>query len=220
MNLLIVDTETTSLETEKGCLIEVAAILYSVDHQTILSQFSTLISGAEINGAEKINKIKIEACYSTPKEIQEIALSYLNTKNYDYIVAHNAEFDKKWLEEKLNFKATVPWICTKNDFDWQLEGKKDLVSISLDLDVPVVSAHRALTDCILLANCFSKIEYLKQSIEIAVQPRKIYIANISFDKKDEAKSIGFVWNGLVPGKWAKKMTESEAALIKINISPA
>jgi hypothetical protein len=41
--VLIIDTETTALETDQGQVIEVGAILYSVKHQTPLQQVATLL---------------------------------------------------------------------------------------------------------------------------------------------------------------------------------
>jgi len=56
---LILDTETSGLEDDAP-VIEVGAILYSVDNQCSLQELSTLLPAPE-NGAEQINRIKSAA---------------------------------------------------------------------------------------------------------------------------------------------------------------
>lgn len=100
MKLCIIDVETTGLDVETDRVIEIGAILYSVDSQCSLQYISSLFPCAE-NKAEHINKIKVSAC-SDP-HIKESTNQVLNLLREmisisDYLVAHNAGFDKKWLK--------------------------------------------------------------------------------------------------------------------------
>jgi DNA polymerase-3 subunit epsilon len=54
--LLIIDTETTGLEPENHCCVEVGAILFDVQSRAVLAQQSFLLP-AETNAAEPINRI-------------------------------------------------------------------------------------------------------------------------------------------------------------------
>lgn len=193
-NILIVDTETTGLDPKNGSqVIEIAAILFNLKHKSILQCFSTLLP-CETNPVEQINRIspsltqceypfrvsalmadEYEAAWQDPAN-QVGSLIYEETISFNMIliqmareaqccVAHNAQFDKKFI-------ATLPcgdallgkrWICTRNDFRWpvHLSGKK-LQDICKAMDVPYLNAHRALMDCLLLSQCFERVHDLDQ----------------------------------------------------------
>jgi DNA polymerase III subunit epsilon len=166
--VLILDTETTGLDPEKGAkLIEVGLILYSVTHHAIIQQFSTLFPCDE-NKAEDINHISA-AMSRVPKATSFIGPMIIElAAKSDAIIAHNAQFDKK-------FMATLPyckdmcnklWICTKNDFNWPVQlFRKRLSDICKAMDVSYVDAHRALADCDLIAKCFNKVDDLKYRLQ-------------------------------------------------------
>jgi len=205
-NLLILDTETTGLNYEEHEIIEIGAILYNVPTRCIASQFSTLFP-CKNNEAEHINKIPSKLLLE--KHIDFSHALFQMIKKCDAIVAHNAEFDKKFV--KKIFVAEKKWICTKDDFKWPIQkgSNLNLINISLEMGVPVVSAHRALTDCKLIADCFSKLDDLEDRLNDALKERELYMAVISFDKKEIAKQEGFYFDYEFK-RWIKKLTEEEA----------
>ncbi len=151
-NILILDTETTGLDPRKGCrVIEIAVILFNLKHKSMLQCFSTLLP-CDDNPCESINHISAEATqcrypYVNNDDliIEEIwenpnsPTSIIYDEEYHYfmegiipemannaqaIVAHNAEFDRKF--------------------------------------VAYVQAHRAMSDCLLLAQCFQRVHDLEE----------------------------------------------------------
>lgn len=167
MNVLIVDTETTGLFPEKGAVcIEVGALLYSVTHKKVLQTFSTFLP-CETNEVEHVNHIKAE--WTRSLMAKEMPFRFLNEMGHyaNFIVAHNAEFDKKFLltipalQGKQLFNTR--WVCTKDHFPWPINlPRKRLQDVCEALKVPYVDAHRALTDCQFLADCFSKVADLEE----------------------------------------------------------
>lgn len=166
MNLVIVDTETTGLFPEKGALcIEVGALLYNVEHKKVTQTFSTFLP-CERNEVEHVNNIKAE--WTRCVMAKEMPFRFLNemASCADFVVAHNAEFDKKFL-------LTIPalagkhlfntkWVCTKEGFPWPVNlTRRRLQDVCVAMKVPYVDAHRALTDCQFLADCFSKVDDLE-----------------------------------------------------------
>lgn len=214
MKLLIVDTETTGLNPEQDLVIEVAAILYSVENKTVLQQISTLLPVSE-NNAEHLNKISVAASQLVEVDFSNI-LWHMGA-NADFIVAHNAAFDNQWFDDirlpSFTYKdvnGSVPWICTCSDFEFPYQQRQgqSLVELAVLHDVPVVSAHRALTDCQLLASIFSNIDDLKERILLAAEPRHEYAALVSYDHRELAKINGFRWNP-ERKQWIKRMSKRQ-----------
>jgi hypothetical protein len=44
----------------------------------------------------------------------------------------------------------------------------------------------------------------------ALEPKKVFVAMLPFERKQECKDAGFVWDGIVPKSWAKKLRATEA----------
>jgi DNA polymerase III subunit epsilon len=200
MNLLILDTETTGLDPANGQVIELGAILYSVDHQTILHQISTLMR-AEANPAEQVNRIPSKVLPHVNRSLQDMARKMFSemAEQAEYVVAHNAEFDAQWFPEGIvdEWGTPLPWLCTMSDFKFPLQTKpiETIVNLALAHGIGVSSAHRALTDCSLIAALFDRMENLPEMIAYATRPKATYIAMVSYDDRQLAKDAGFQWNG-------------------------
>jgi DNA polymerase-3 subunit epsilon len=207
--VLIVDTETTALEIQRGQVIEIGAILYSVKHQTALQKYSTLLP-APSNPAQQINRIKETALRDiTPEQTQRGLLMLTDlARDAELVVAHNAEFDKKWFGLPRNDQISIPtllnangqalsWVCTCHDFEWpnQTRPGQSLVNLALAHDIGVSTAHRALTDCDLIAALFDRMENLLPMFERTLRPKARFKALVSFHDKDLAKEAGFTWFG-------------------------
>ncbi len=171
-NIAIIDTETTGLYPNKNQMIEIAVILYNLKHKAVLQSFSTLIRCDE-NPVEHINGISPAStqCKMAHTLVPEILLSIIS--HADAIVAHNAPFDKGFvIASKLcQYFDELPWICTVRDFDWGKPLlKKKLENVCDAFGIPYVNAHRAMSDCTFMVNCFNKIEDLHERM------------NLTFDK--------------------------------------
>lgn len=201
-NILIIDTETTGLDTENGQVLEIAAIFYNIETRCIISQVSTLLY-AEENPAFAINKIKVEACKETVPQIQIDALSLVKQMmmDCDALVAHNAAFDKKWIETIALLQPISrikKWICTKNDVTWPVRKGTplNLIQICVDLAVPIVDAHRALSDCTLLVGALNKIDDLQAFLDESAKGKVTVFARLDYDHRQLAKDYGFHWDNL------------------------
>jgi DNA polymerase III subunit epsilon len=213
MNLLIIDTETTGLDPNIHQVIEVGAILYSVEHRAAIQQVSTLIECFE-NPAQHVNGIDPGLTQISPHGSCLWTISHMAARA-EYIVAHNADFDRQWfskapLRPLLNHLGEyLPWLDTMDMPFPGSEPGSNLVKLALSQGVPVVSAHRALTDCQLIASIFSKQSNLEELIKIAAQPRRVVKALVSYQDRTLAYNTGFKFDRLIPRAWARKMTEAE-----------
>lgn len=209
MLLTIIDVETTGLEDDAE-VIEIAAVLFDTESMAVIQQLSTLIKPSIPNGAEIKNKIS-ESALKIAEELEVFANSIIDTifqlaDISDFVIAHNAEFDKKFLPE-----IKQQWLCTHRDFRFEKATNGSLLHLANDYGVPIVNNHRALSDCLLIVEIFRKhsAEELEALINFAAEPNITLEAQCSYAEKDLAKNAGFQWNRIIPKKWAKVVKRSE-----------
>ncbi|MGK7906587.1 MAG: 3'-5' exonuclease [Synechococcus sp.] len=225
MNVLIIDTETTGLDPKQHRVIELGAILYSCTHQSTLHQLSVLLP-TEVNPQEKLNGISAAAsrAVSPPLLQQSLDIFKRLVHEADYAIAHNASFDRQWfdghpLPELMKGDVPLPWLCTMSDFRWPLAAKQggSLVSLALDYGIGVNAAHRALTDCQLIAMLFDRVDDLETLFAVAMQPKYLYRAHVSYTDRNLAKEAGFRWNSK-DKVWSCKLGEQEVAALPFAVS--
>ena len=220
--LLILDTETTGLDPETHHCVEVGAILFDVQSRAVLAQQSFLLP-AETNAAEPINRIPA-AVTRLPQPWKEGLRWFQNLLDAaDVLVAHNAAFDRQWFGRGELPAVTQPWLCSMDDMRWpadrQLRSRPSVRDLALAYGVPVWAAHRALTDCIYLAEVFARCEDLEQQLLQGLEPRQLVRAKVSYDDRQLARDAGFRWNDPIKGAWARRMSEREIQELSFPVSP-
>jgi len=228
-NLIIIDTETTGFDPAADQVIEVGAILYSVQFQSIITQLSFLVSAPD-NPAEHINNIPPGLLKDRPKNMQVGYLNFLQAlaAQADYAIAHNAEFDQQWFDgHKMPVlfgcdHKPIQWLCTMADMTWprQAKARESLVNLALQHGIGVASAHRALADCQLIAELFNRVtqDELHGLIQQALRPKSFYRADVSYEDRHLAKAAGFQWNP--DGKyWGRWMADEDAADLPFRVWP-
>ena len=225
MNVLIVDTETTGLDADRDRVIELGAILYSVTHQSTLQQLSLLLP-TDRNPQAKLNGISAEASRAIPQPLVQQSLELFDrmVAESDYAIAHNAAFDRQWfnghhLPQLLKHGQPLPWLCTMTDFRWPQAAKPgaSLVSLALDYGIGVNAAHRALTDCQLIAMLFDRAPDLDTLFAVATQPKYLYKAHVSYADRNLAKDAGFRWNSKQK-IWSCKLGEQEITALPFAVT--
>jgi len=212
-NILILDTETTGLDPNTDRIIELGLVLWNVEHACILACYSDLIK-ADSNPAEAINHIPSEAVSEYGKSSFTVMAALAHYESIaDAVVAHNAKFDKSFVGSILH----KPWICSMDDLEWPAtSGSQSLVNIALAHGVGVMSAHRALADCLLLARLFERVAEMgvdvNAMLERGLLPRKVFRALVDYKDKDLAKSNKFRWDS-EKRQWTRRMLPEAAALL-------
>jgi DNA polymerase-3 subunit epsilon len=221
--LLIVDTETTGLSPAKGRCIEVGAVLFHVPSRAVLSQLSFLLPCSS-NPAERVNGIAAAVTRLEQPRGQFLACLEAMAAAADVLVAHNAAFDRQWFGREELPPLQRPWLCSMEDIRWpaerHLRATPSVRDLALAYGVPVWAAHRALTDCIYIAQVFEREAQLETLLQQALLPRKLYRARLPYDQRHLAKEAGFRWNEGVQGAWSKRLTEAERGLLPFEVLPA
>lgn len=231
--ILILDTETSGTDATTDHIVELGWILYDLEHASIVSMRSDLVS-CRGNAAAAVNRIP-EALAREADLLVEDAIMEMKFIARDVlaVVAYHAEFDRAFVQvadggpllrytttpadgEAAKAAAEIPWVCAMNDLEWPKAsgGSRSLVALALAHDLGVAHAHRALADCELLARLFSRAHELGADLPAMLQrglrPKVRVIARVSYAERDKAKAAGFQWDGKV---WARSMPAEDAAAL-------
>lgn len=212
----VVDTETSGLDPKNDKLIEVCVSCFGYCDGE-LRKISGGYSGLQDPGfplSETIKKVtgltdEDLAGKSIDKKALENAFDGVS-----FVVAHNANFDKSFLEAFLagsDIKIPDRWACSSSDIPWSDWG---VSSRKLDYLCMIhgfyYDAHRAQIDVdalgLLLSFCDPEgrglIEYLRDA---AKDSRHTINAFVRFEDKDIVKSNGFYWNAELKS-WDRTVT--------------
>ncbi len=220
--LLILDTETTGLDPQRDRCIELGAVLFDVPRRSVLSQVSLLLP-CEHNPAQAVNGIDPVLTQQPQPWPQGLQWFEALLAAADVVVAHNAAFDRQWFGIAPLPAIDRPWLCSMEDIRWpadrHLRANPSVRDLALAYGVPVWAAHRALTDCIYLAQVFERCSDLEQLLQQGLEPRRLYRARLSYEERHKAREAGFRWNEPVSGAWSRRLSEREAALLSFPVVP-
>ena len=220
--LLLVDTETTGLDPRQHQCIEVGAVLFDVPRRAVLSQISFLLP-CDQNPARSVNGIDPEVSRLPQPWPQALECFEAMLAAADVVLAHNAAFDRQWFGQGPLPAIDKPWLCSMEDLRWpaerQLRATPSVRDLALAYGVPVWAAHRALTDCIYLAQVFERCPELERLLQAGLEPRRLYRARLSYEERHKAREAGFRWNEPISGAWSRRLSEQEAALLSFPVVP-
>jgi len=161
VRLLVVDTETTGKKYGADKVIEFGGVLVLADR----------VSGLVYRVEDAYNALQDPGMPIPPETTQvngitdamvagqsiDVARVADLVQRCDYVLAHNAGFDRPFLEDLVPEFRNKPWVCSVKQIDWSSEGigsaKLDYVAMCLGF---FYSAHRAEVDCIALIEALSK----------------------------------------------------------------
>jgi len=217
MKVLGIDFETTGLDAEKDRIIEIGAVLWDTESGIPLKMQSDFVfyvdskegrakpplpnsSGvfAEIitSKIEKLTGISSDMLWDHGVPA-DMALSRLigMAGRADYLVAHNASFDKEFCRIATKGVIDKHWICTMKDINYpEGMGKGDLTSIAARHGFLNPFAHRALFDVLTMFNIAQKYDW-KETIHRSLAGEVTFKAQVDYNNRDKAKEAGFHWDG-------------------------
>ena len=231
--LLVLDTETTGLEAAKEKVIELALLRVAVDTATGLPVGPVQVyDGLEDPGrsipAAITDITGITDDMVRGQRLDEALIAQL-MQGVDLVVAHNAGFDRPFVEARLPEFARLPWACSFADLDWKALGQSSAKLENLALACGwFYDAHRAETDCHALLAVLAQPQArfghgktpdaatpsptgLAQLLAAADQTHhRLQATGAPFEAKDALKARGYRWDGQ-QRVWGTTL-RSEAAL--------
>jgi len=229
--VIVLDTETTGLDAKNERIIELAMLSVLVDTTTgqpvgpVTTYESFEDPGKPIPPA--ITEITgIDDSMVRGQRIDDARVAEL-VQAADLIVAHNAGFDRPFVEARLPVFATRAWNCSFAGIDWKAQG-----SGSAKLEFLAhergwfYDAHRALVDChallqVLATPLKNGQSGLQQLLQGASNTRyKLRATGAPFEAKDALKARGYRWDNENRVWWTTLMGQAalqqEADWLKAN----
>ncbi len=148
---VIVDIETTGLKRDYHWITEIAAVRF--DWEKIIDQWETLVN-PWMNISPTITRLTwiTNAMVADKPYVQEVLPWFLKFLWDDIFVAHNASFDKWFLDYNAWFHCWHEWtnqvLCTRKLANRMVPHlrSKSLASLCDYFSVTNVQAHRAMAD--------------------------------------------------------------------------
>jgi DNA polymerase-3 subunit epsilon len=204
--VIVLDTETTGLDARNEKVIELAMLSVLVDTATGQPLGPvTVYESFEDPGKPippQITEITgIDDSMVQGQRIDDAAVTAL-VEQADLIVAHNAGFDRPFVEARWPVFARKAWNCSFAGIDWKKEGSGSAKLEFLASERGwFYDAHRAQVDCHALLQVLSSPlsdgqTGLSRLLNGAGQTRyKLRATGAPFEAKDKLKSRGYRWDG-------------------------
>ena len=217
----IVDTETTGTDSTADKVIELALVVFEYCHATgtvgrVLETYDALEdpgmpippSSTAIHG--------ITDAMVVDQRIDDARVSQL-LESVGIVIAHNAGFDRKFLEPRLPVFATLPWGCSWQEVPWSDAGiassKLEYLAYRCGF---FYDGHRAEVDCRALLEVLAQPlgesagTALKSLLDSARAPSyRLWANNSPFETKDVLRQRGYWWDA---GRrcWSVEVRSQEA----------
>jgi len=202
---VFLDLETTGLNPDQDEIIEIGMVPFTYGSEgqihSVETPFSKLREPSKpiSEDVTKITNITNDMVHGKPIDPDEV---FGFAEQAGLIIAHNAAFDRVFMERFAPEFADKPWACSMSQIPWKEEGFDGtrLSHIAAGFGF-FYDAHRAVEDC------NAGIEVLSRALPASNQPamsklltaarqdtQRIWAVGAPYDFKDILKARGYRWN--------------------------
>lgn len=198
------DTETTGTD-ERDRIIELGMVAFaycpvSFEIYGVTATFNALEDPGmpippEASAVNKITDDMVAGHKFDDRAIEQFVA------DAEFIVAHNAGFDRTFCERRFPFFSRKSWACSWREIDWQAHGASNgkLEQVAAFQGF-FFDAHRAEVDCLALVTALkfvpeSGVPVLSELIgNSQAESRRIWAVNSPFAAKELLKARGYRWS--------------------------
>ena len=232
---IVIDFETTGLNTAQDEVIELGMIKFSYSDQgevtAVIDTFSSLNEPStsippEVTALTGITDDMVRGQHIDPDAV----VSFVSNTNV--VIAHNANFDRKFAERGWPIFIETNWACSAQEIEWRKHGfEGSRLAYLLAGAGYFHDAHRAVDDCqaqleiLAMPLAETNATALAVLLERARRPTfRIWAEHSPFDLKDELKKRGYRWNDGTDGRpkaWfvdvSEDLRDDEITFLRRNI---
>jgi DNA polymerase-3 subunit epsilon len=229
---VLLDTETTGTRQDEDRLLEVGIVRfeYTLDEGRV-TRISDVYSGLEDPGipippeSTEIHGITDAMVAGQHLDEQRIAAI---VEGATLVIAHNASFDRPFMERRMPLFASLPWGCSLEQVPWNAEGFRGAKLEYLGwMSGFFYEAHRSEVDCRALLEILSRplpksgTTGLHQLLTAASEPAlRLWATGSPFETKDVLRQRGYRWDA-DRRCWsrvvAKAVAREESEWLKANV---
>lgn len=214
--LAYLDTETTGLDPKTDTIIELGILVIKVNDESgriteIMEEYSQFQDPGKPIPDNIVKLTGITDEMVAGKSINWETVNQILTAS-DVIVAHNAKFDRAFIDPKVPISADRIWACSMSQIDWSEKGYscRSLSHLCMEHGF-FYDSHRAVSDVKAAIHllCHQSPDtnnpYLHEMLRKCREPELLVSAEGSpFETKELLKNKGFRWNA--PKKvWQKRV---------------
>ena len=220
---IYLDTETTGMDADEDEIIELALVPFEFDKEGNIYRLLPAYNAFRDPGLP-IPEIITQITGITDEMVkgQSIDLAEVSKLLSEavIVIAHNARFDRPFVENLLEDFKDIAWACSIADIEWNKEGfegvKLEFLAYKFGF---FYEGHRATIDCQagieILSRKFPKSgkpilgQLLKNARRTDI---RLWAEGAPFDRKDVLKKRGYRWSPGENGKrksWYKDLSEEE-----------
>ena len=205
--VLLLDTETTGLQAGRDRVIELALLAFDLDLSTgqpcgRLDVYDGLEDPGVPLSAEVQHLTGITDEMLRGQCLDEARIAQM-LQGASLVIAHNAGFDRPFVEARLPAFAELDWACSFADIDWKRQGRESAKLSALAAQAGwFFEAHRAEMDCHALLSVLrpplpvGEKNGLMQLVEAARSPSfRLQATGAPFEAKDLLKVRNYRWDG-------------------------
>ena len=138
--------ETTGLDPQYDEVVELAIVLFSYCPENITGIVDTYSGFREpgvpisetAHSAHGLSRSELKVKHLDEQRIEAMI------KKSDFLVSHNAKFDRSFISNILPYVLEKMWYCSMTDINWS--GAKSLQKLLADHSIDPGQPHRALPD--------------------------------------------------------------------------
>lgn len=203
--VIVLDTETTSLDPATGKIIELALCPVRFDQRGRIVQIGRIEDWLEDPG-EPLTEEIVRLTGLTDDDLADRRIDddavIANLISAQLIVAHNAKFDLGWIESRFPDAGSLRWACSLSEIDWQRHGieARKLGGLLAEVSGFFNQRHRADADvAALVALLASPLPpghtAFAELLFTAMRPTvRIVAERPPYAAKEMLKARGYRWN--------------------------
>jgi len=217
---VILDTETTGMNALTDKVIELGMLVFEYDPKLgqiihVERVFDELEDPGfpippETTAVHHITDEMVKGHHINDQEVIDAL------QGVSLVIAHNASFDRPFVENRWPVFADLAWACSIKDIDWRLNsfGSAKLEYLAMTQGI-FYEAHRAETDCWALLEVLNMV--LPKTQQSAIQTlfesstqmqSKVYAIGSPYETKDILKSRAYRWSAEIKC-WSKSVSSEE-----------